>query len=648
MRRSVWLAVCVLLFLTSLSATPRISSAPAFAHLNPGGPANLSEVVPVQVVFVGYEPAQVNQAAFLAALPTQYKPVVRSRLWYGVTELVGIHYTFSYSVTYTNAAFENAFFTALGNMAQPEFLVDGRTRTLFQDLYNAQTGNVLNVTDNYFIPAADVEKWLIDHAPGGVNTRRNTVFFINWWGRGDFRFHTYVKFGEPDPDTGYDFGVNRQSRKIIAWGGTTPDDEETGLGARGVRRIWFHDLSAGPESWTDNWNVDNADVDGDGVADYRLPPIWEYLTPGGYRPAAALTGDLAKVARYVAINLFFTPSPLYPPYITPNRLPVGINLDLNTYEGWRGVNASEQYQDPALLVAEVGEVHRIPYNFDLEDVLFAQDAQNCYTLWLNENRCYPARPDPPYPGFANLFLYNALNIASTWDGGAEYEAMFYNYATAENRAAGFLGFADDNWVDGTQSFTFNFISPGVLAAGYGLTTTQIHEYGHHFGMSHPHDGYDYQTATDYGPEGPYYFTWSGDEVNSMMSYVDLNWDYSQFDRDNANRFQAAAYYKIANAIAAQILASPNAAAAAANLANADTELGLAKAAMAAHDYVGAFDHARLAYIHVRTGAQNAGVSVVASSAGWSVLPPVHGGKNARKKTYSYQDKYGPGTHRSRR
>ena len=66
--------------------------------------------------------------------------------------------------------------------------------------------------------------------PSGVDTRKNTIFFINWWGRPDFIDHVYTKIGEPDPDTGYDFGLNRESRKIIAWGGTTPDDEETGLG----------------------------------------------------------------------------------------------------------------------------------------------------------------------------------------------------------------------------------------------------------------------------------------------------------------------------------------------------------------------------------------------------------------------------------
>jgi hypothetical protein len=34
-----------------------------------------------------------------------------------------------------------------------------------------------------------------------------------------------------------------------------------------------------------------------------------------------------------------------------------------------------------------------------------------------------------------------------------------------------------------------------------------------------------------------------------MSYTDRNWDFSQFDRDNTDRFQAAAYINNANALA---------------------------------------------------------------------------------------------------
>jgi hypothetical protein len=67
---------------------------------------------------------------------------------------------------------------------------------------------------------------------------------------------------------------------------------------------------------------------------------------------------------------------------------------------------------------------------------------------------------------------------------------------------------------------FSFVSPGIVESGYGLTTTMIHEYGHHSSMSHPHDGYGPATGVDFAPTGDSFFAWLGDESNSMMSYID--------------------------------------------------------------------------------------------------------------------------------
>ena len=187
-------------------------------------------------------------------------------------------------------------------------------------------------------------------------------------------------------------GSTGSRRKIIAWGGTTANDEETGLGLRGERRVWFHDLSAGPEAWTDNWNVDDADVDGDGLADYRLPPTWEYLTAGGYRAASAVTADLALRDAGSSPSTCSSPRHLCIRPTSPLRLPGSINLDVNTYEGWSGVDASQTYQTPALLVDELTELHPIPYTTDQQDLAFKQGARNCYQLWLNGNACYPNRP----------------------------------------------------------------------------------------------------------------------------------------------------------------------------------------------------------------------------------------------------------------
>jgi len=604
MRPRITLAAATVMVMVGLSAVPA-GAAPTYDHLNPGGQPRLTEKVPVNVVFVGYEPAQVSKSTFLAGLPRRYEPVVRSRLAYDIVEKLGIRYSYDYKVRYADRAYENRFFGELSRLATPAPLTD------FQQQYNDQEGNVLDVADNHFIDAPSVERWLAFHPPAGVDTRQNTIFFVNWYGRSDFKFHVYTKTDEPDPDTGYNFGVERASRKVIAWGGTTADDEENGLGA--TRRVWFHDLSAGPESWTENWNVDDPDLDGNGVEDYRLPSSWEYAA-GGYRAPSALAGDLSKVARYAAINLLFTSSPLYPAELPTPTPPRSINLDSNTYEGWPGVNASRDYIKPGLVLQELRELRwRNRLDYDSQDLPYSGDAEQCYLDLLEEVSCFP---ETGLDSFANLFLQNQRDLARTQDDQdrVDYELPIFNYAVAEGVGAPALGFADDNYTDGTQTYVFGFVSPEIVEAGYGLTTTMIHEVGHHLGLSHPHDGYDSETGVDYEPADEFLFVNAGDESNSMMSYIDLNWDFSQFDRDNSDRFLAAAYNEEANALAAAVLADRDARKARADLRIADRLIGNAKDAFARHHYRAAYGWAALAYERVVLAAHRVGVPADAASA----------------------------------
>ena len=90
----------------------------------------------------------------------------------------------------------------------------------------------------------------------------------------------------------------------------------------------------------------------------------------------------------------------------------------------------------------------------------------CYELWLEGVPCYP---ELDYPADANLFLFNALNLERTQDdaGRVDYELPNFNYATTDELSAGLLGFADDNYRTGTQSFVFNFLSPAIAEAATG-------------------------------------------------------------------------------------------------------------------------------------------------------------------------------------
>ena len=55
----------------------------------------------------------VSKRRVLAGLPKRSRPVVRSRLLYGVTERLGIGYTYDYDVTYASSGYERTFFSTL-------------------------------------------------------------------------------------------------------------------------------------------------------------------------------------------------------------------------------------------------------------------------------------------------------------------------------------------------------------------------------------------------------------------------------------------------------------------------------------------------------------------------------------------------------
>jgi hypothetical protein len=605
-----------------------------FAHLDPGGPVRLHEQLPVQVVFVGYDRSLVPEKPFLGAMPKHAAPVIRSRQDYDRKEALGLDYAFDYHVVFAEPGYADRFFGALGGMAVRQESVDGRTRTLYQDLYNRQAGNVLEVGQNFLVDAPTVERWLTEHPPPGVDPERNTVVFVNWWGRADFRFHTYTKFGEPDPDTGYDSGRNRQSRHLIAWGGTAPDDEETGR-AGPAHRLWFHDLSAGPDSWAGGWNVDDADFDGDQKPDRRLPPVWEYLAAGGTRSRAELARDLAGVARYVAIDLLFAPSPLYPPYLTPHRLPASINLDVNTYRD-RGPTLTGTPLRGDVVLAELRKLTPIPLSWDIEERPLRDDGEACFHQYRRDKPCYPEYAH--YPGYADLFLYQAQHL-DVRDGGGDYELVVAGYITQSE--LDISGSAEDNYADGTQSMVVVNLTPRGLADGRGLTATLIHEVGHHLGLSHTHDGYDSEEGRDFVAVGDRFFVWVGDEVNSVMSYVGLNHDFSVFDRDHMNRWQATAYLRSTNAIAADVLDSPHAAAGLPALAEADREAGAAQAALDVHNYPAVLTRAGAAYLHARRAADAAGVGVPADVLTPWKLQLAGDGHFARIRP-RYVDPVGPG------
>jgi hypothetical protein len=602
-------ASVILVGLFMYTAAPKAGTspaAPALSTLQPGGFRNISQKLDINIVFIGYEQGSgvrdINTTTFNAVLPAQYRPIHRYPNFYGIRQEMGLTFDFAYNRVFTSTTYENQFFGYLKTIAVPKPL------TSFQESYNAEAPRALTVVGNNWIDAPSVERWLAAHPPATVDTSKYTVFFINWYGRPDFIHHVYTKTNEPDPDTHYNFGIERQSRKMIAWGGTASNDPEGGPAS--TARVWFYDLSAGPESWTDNWDITNADVDGNGVLDYRMPPIWEYGNPSKalYRKFDNLSRDLGRITRYVAINTLFTTSPLYKPMISPPAVPGAINVDFNLYQADPGSDALTSL-DPAMFKKKLSALQpTTTFTTDVTSQPFASRAAAVYKCFVADVSCYGQKLFGI--AFGDLFLYHNDHLNEFIEGDRDYEVPVFLYNTPDALSAGgLLGFADDNWRDGTQSYVFGFLAPFLKAAGYGFTTTSIHEVGHHLGMSHPHDGYDSAQDIDYDATGSTYFANSGDESNSIMSYIDLNWDYGQFDRDNMGRFLTIGYINQANNILASIYASSKAGDAAATLSNADAKAAAALVAYAKMDYATAAAQANMAYRGVLAAAAQAGVNV---------------------------------------
>ena len=576
-----------------LAAPAANASSAGVGGLQPGQTVTYKQNIPINIIFIGYDKKAVDQQTLLSELPATYAPVVRYPQFYGLPGRdMGLKYTFKYNVTYTSSNFADKFFKYVKSIGSAGNL------TVFQQQYNDQSNNVRDVTGPVlYIDAPTVENWLSKNLDNRSNNSY-TIVFVNWYGRSDFKFHVYTKTDQPDPDTGYNFGKSRDSRKMIAWGGSQS-------------RIWFYDLSAGPEAWTNNWNVTDADVDGDGVPDYRMPPVWEY-TSSGYRAPSALSSDLGMVARYVGIDELFTTSPLYDPMVTAP----GLN-------GSKVVNIFMQEDDPASLGTKWINMSFVkkqlstfqpyyPWQTNLTDKKpIDPKAKKAFRIWadvLTADDCW----NDYGTTFAELFCYfdaNKNKYIPAYKPADHVDGVFAFNTTADNMGdeTGLLGYTDDNWTDGTQSYVFAFDTADYRSLGYGFSTTVVHESGHYFGMSHPHDGYDSEQALDFGSVGDFYYTWSGDESNTIMAYNDLSDDFGQFDRDNMYRWETAGYLNWSNSLLADILANPGAKKVQTSITAAGQDAQHAIDSFNGWNYLAAATNARKAYDDLSAAAAKLGI-----------------------------------------
>jgi hypothetical protein len=615
-------ALCVALGLTVAAgsagvapsaASPQAATAPELVNLDPGGRVALHQEIPVTIVYVGLEPGAgatgIDAARIEDFQPESYEPVNRTEADRAKAKL-GLRYTYTYRSVFAGPAFEDAFFAHLGSIAKGP-----GAPTIYQAAYSAQPLAAKQITENWTIDGPAAEAWLATHAGPmlGVDTARPTVFMVSWFGRADFRFHTYTS-SHVVPGNDLSSGQARERDHVTAFGGSTTDDPQNP--APQLARVWFYDTSAGPDYAGAGWELTTTELDPyywhDGIPDHRIPPVWEYGTTHWYRPFDDLSGDVARVVRFIAVNLLFTSSPVYSPALSPPLLVDDIQLNLVVVGGDPAVDPLERLHPEAINAAFSRMDPSRRFTNQVKVVPFDAGAREGFScagsgarFWIYTTSCYDIAADPVLD--ADRF---ADTRRKTYLDGMRYELPMLLFEVP-NRMLGGIGWAGlaHSSQYGPQRWAVGIVAPRIRKALLQPANLMTHESGHHVGFSHPHDGYDSELDINYGPYNETYFTMIGDAVNSVMSYHNMTEEFGQFNRDDMDRWMTATRLQWANRILADIYASPRAGDAAAQLEAADDRAGVAADLLADWDLRGASLAARDAYGLVREAATIARVAI---------------------------------------
>lgn len=645
------------------STSSALSLAP-FVNLTPNvSDLRIEQHVDVNVLLVGF-PDAVSSQVKAADLPA-FNGVARAT---GDGKVfLSQRFDFDYHIATAPKWFEDAFFGLLSSVASPQppiTIFNGvppQPVTPSQFLYDfcnldpsypetcsfdpsAPRVNQRFITQNYLIHAGFVEKVLSQNLGPllGIDVTKPTVVLLNWWGRPDYVDHIYLDWDEPDPETHWARGFNTNN-ELAGYGATAHDDPEScpNPGDCIKHRLWFFDVSAGPMLFNGASDLVGAiprfiaASATPGQPDYRFHHTADYAasTPGTYRPLDNLAYDLELLIGDVFVGAIAHQGDVYPPALTPPLQPHHLVLDVNRWD-WEPNTSFAGVLDTATLRSKMD---RLPYDVEVRvaDQSDTHDSKLGH-VWDCSLTTHAGTPGDSCYGqknlgyaFGDLSSYFTDHVNQYTSGAPDYEVPIFQFKVpppllqpmyAGVATSTSYGVSDLSKAPTTERQTFVFTSTSSSRDSlHGHGVLLGHEVGHHLGLSHPFNGYrcvndDCSFFVPYG-FGYGYFSYAARYVSGVMTYAELNNDYSQFERDNLQRWLTYEYVDQANFIAGKIAASPKAGQVATPVAQADNLTGVALAAYQVSDYETAVEQARAAHSLLVTAAKQ--IKIPLSSNDWS-------------------------------
>ena len=196
------------------------------------------------------------------------------------------------------------------------------------------------------------------------------------------------------------------------------------------------------------------------------------------------------LTRFVGINLLFTTSPLYDPLVTapgPGGRKIG---DITMFEDdpassgvdWMNPDFAKQGVAAAssrTTSGETGFADVDPIDSGAKNALDTFSGLSMSRRAAGRTFGTPARScSATSPRTCDIYVPEYRPNATTWRRCLRSTPRWPTSA----RSLGLLGFADDNWVDGTQSFVFTFDAAEYRELGLRVHRHDIHEVG----SSHRH------------------------------------------------------------------------------------------------------------------------------------------------------------------